>query len=60
MKAQVTQDNNGIQWEIKDDGSAEYRKAAQLTKEANERERKGFEALQKMAAAFHHLTRMVK
>ena len=37
MKAKVTQDETGIQWEIKDDGSAEYQKAAQLTREANER-----------------------
>ena len=39
MKAKVTQDETGIQWEIKDDGSAEYQKAAQLTREANERAR---------------------
>jgi exonuclease I len=60
MKAKVTQDETGIQWEIKDDGSAEYQKAAQLTKEANQRERKWFEALREVAAAFRHLTGVVK
>ncbi len=49
MKAKVTQDENGIQWEIKDDGSVEYQKAAQLTREANEREEKWLEALREMS-----------
>lgn len=49
MKAKVTQDETGIQWEIKDDGSAEYQKAAQLTREANEREERGREAIRQMA-----------
>jgi hypothetical protein len=45
MKANVTHDETGIQWEIKDDGSAEYQKAAQLTREANEREKRGREEM---------------
>ncbi|NBW22899.1 MAG: hypothetical protein EBR82_84640 [Caulobacteraceae bacterium] len=60
MKAKVTQDENGIQWEIKDDVSPEYQKAAQLTREANEREERGREALRELAAAFRHLTGVVK
>jgi len=49
MKAQVTEDAAGLHFEIKDDGSAEYQKAAQLTKEVEERERRGREALREMA-----------
>ena len=36
LKAKVTEDAAGLHFEIKDDGSAEYQKAAQLTREANE------------------------
>ena len=45
MKAQVTEDAAGLHFEIKDDGSAEYQKAAQLTREANDREERGCEAM---------------
>jgi hypothetical protein len=45
MKAQVTEDAAGLHFEIKDDGSAEYRKAAQLTQEVNEREERAREAM---------------
>jgi hypothetical protein len=45
MKAQVTEDAAGLHFEIKDDGSAEYKKAAQLTREANEREQNDYEAV---------------
>ena len=31
MKATVTEDDAGLRWEIKDDGSEEYRKAVELT-----------------------------
>jgi hypothetical protein len=45
MKAEVTRDDAGIHFEIKDDGSAEYQKAAQLTREVNEREDRGCKAM---------------
>jgi hypothetical protein len=45
MKAQVTENAAGLHFEIKDDGSAEYKKAAQLTREANKREDRGCEAM---------------
>jgi hypothetical protein len=50
MKANVTQDENGIQWEIKNDGSAEYARAEGLTREANEREQRWLEAVREMSA----------
>jgi hypothetical protein len=49
MKAQVTEDAAGLHFEIKDDGSAEYQKAAQVTMEASEREQKGYEAVRMRA-----------
>jgi len=45
MKAQVTENAAGLHFEIKDDGSAEYHKAAQLTREVNEREDRGCKAM---------------
>lgn len=54
MKANVTQDETGIQWEIKDDGSAEYQKAAQLTRQATEREERGREAMRQPGGVFMH------
>jgi len=38
MKAEVTKDDNGIHFEIKDDGSAEYQKAWNIVKDANAKE----------------------
>lgn len=54
MQAKVTQDETGIQWEIKDDGSAEYQKAAQLTRQATEREERGRDAMRQPRGAFMH------
>jgi hypothetical protein len=50
MKATVTEDAAGLRFEIKDDGSAEYARAAGLTREANEREQRGLEAVRQMSA----------
>ena len=38
MKVEVTRDENGIHFEIKDDGSAEYQKAWNIVKDANAKE----------------------
>jgi len=54
MKASVKQDETGIQWEIKDDGSAEYQKAAQLTREVNERQEHSREAMRQPGGSFMH------
>ena len=54
MKANVKQDETGIQWEINDDGSAEYQKAAQVTREANEREERSREAMRQPGGSFMH------
>jgi len=45
MKTEVIRDDAGIHFEIKDDGSAEYQKAAQLTRDVNEREARSREAM---------------
>jgi len=45
MKTEVIRDASGIYFEIKDDGSAEYQKAAQLTRDVNEREERSREAM---------------
>jgi hypothetical protein len=49
MKAEVTRDDAGIHFEIKDDGSAEYQKAADAVRAANDRERRFYEALRGMS-----------
>lgn len=54
MKANVKQEETGIQWEIKDDGSAEYQKAARLTREANEREERSRQAMRHTGGSFMH------
>jgi len=54
MKAQVTEDAAGLRFEIKDDGSAEYQKAAQLTREVSEREEHGREKMRQPGDSFMH------
>ena len=50
MKAEVTRDDDaGIYFEIKDDGSAEYQKAWNIVKDANAREQKSREAMRERA-----------
>jgi hypothetical protein len=49
MKATVTEDASGIRFEIQDDGSVEYKKAADAVRAANDRERRFYEALRGMS-----------
>jgi hypothetical protein len=49
MKAEVTRDDAGIHFEIKDDGSAEYQKAWNIVKDANAREQESREAMSGMS-----------
>jgi hypothetical protein len=49
MKAEVTRDENGIHFEIKDDGSAEYQKAWNIVKDANAKEQESRQAMSGMS-----------